>query len=336
VDTGLALLLREAGEEILAGLKDLLAVIRERAEEHRVTLTIGRTHGIHAEPITFGLKCALWYAELQRGEKRLKTAMEEISVGKLSGAVGNFAHLSPAVEKRVCELLGLTPEAVATQVVSRDRHAAYLSALALIAAAIEKIALEIRHLQRTEVREVQEPFSEGQKGSSAMPHKRNPVLCENLAGLSRYVRSQLPAAFENILLWHERDISHSSVERMIFPDVTTTVDFMVHRMHFVLKNLRVFPERMRENLESLKGIVFSQKVLLALTDRGMNRNEAYELVQQAAFELWDGTEKLHFRDLLKKYPKVSRLLKEDEIDKIFDYEPFLKHIGEIYERVFKN
>ena len=284
LDTALSLLMREASDIIISDMKELMSVLKKQAYKYKNTPTIGRSHGIHAEPTTFGLKFALWYEDMTRNLARMKRAKEIISAGKLSGAVGTFSNIPPVIEEKVCKKLNLKPEPVATQIVQRDRHAEYLSVLALIAASIEKIAVEIRHLQRTEVLEAEEPFSKGQKGSSAMPHKRNPIGCENLSGLARLVRSNALAAFENIALWHERDISHSSVERVIIPDSAILVDYMLNRMKNILEGLYVYPEKMKENMDRSYGLYNSQRVLLVLASKGMTRENAYEVVQRNAMK----------------------------------------------------
>src|SRR5215475_1723370 len=282
VDTALALLLQQAAELLLAGLERFQDAVRGLAIKHKHTVCVGRTHGVHAEPTTFGLKAALWYAEAGRNLERLRRAREAVRVGKISGAVGTFAHVDPDVEDEVCRLLGLEPAPISTQIVQRDRHAELMAALAILAASLEKVAVEIRSLQRTEILEAEEPFAQGQKGSSAMPHKRNPVSCEQVSGLARLVRTNSLAALENVALWHERDISHSSVERVILPDSTTLVDYMLHRMTGIIEGLQVYPERMRENMERSYGLMFSQRVLLRLTAAGLGRQEAYEIVQRDA------------------------------------------------------
>jgi adenylosuccinate lyase len=287
LDTALALQLRAAADLLLSKLEALLAAVRDRALEHRATMCVARTHGVHAEPTTFGHKLAVWAFELDRNRDRLRRARDAVSVGKVSGVVGTYASVDPFVEEHVCRELGLRPAEAATQVIQRDRHAEYVGALAITAATVEKIAVELRHLARTEVREVEEPFEPGQKGSSAMPHKRNPVLCERITGLARVVRAAVQPALEDVALWHERDISHSSVERVILPDATIALDYMLHVAEHVVRRLRVFPDRMRANLEAGGGLAFSQRVLLALIDRGMGRDEAYRLVQEAAAEAWD-------------------------------------------------
>jgi adenylosuccinate lyase len=332
LDTALALRLKESGQLLLTGLDGLLAVLKEQAHRYKDTVMVGRTHGVHAEPITLGLKFALWYAEFQRQRARLEQARETVSVGKLSGAVGTFAHLPPAVEERVCNLLGLKPAPIATQVIQRDRHAAYLTTLALIAGSIEKVALEIRHLQRTEVREAEEFFAAGQKGSSAMPHKRNPVLSENLCGLARIVRANALAALENIPLWHERDISHSSAERVIFPDSNILLDFMLARLTGLVKNLLVYPEQMKANLHLSRGLVFSQTLLLALVQKGLPRGEAYRLVQRVAMRVWE--EGGNFPDAVAQDADIGNYLSADELGKLFDLKHHLRHVEDLFRRVF--
>ncbi len=333
VDTALALMTRDALDLILEEVDNFREVLKRRALEFKDRIIVGRTHGIHAEPTTLGLKFALWYAEMGRNRKRLKAAREAIAVGKLSGAVGTFAHLSPAVEELVCRKLQLRPDPISTQVIQRDRHAEVLSALALCGATLEKIATEIRHLQKTEVREVEEPFSEGQKGSSAMPHKRNPVGCENVTGLARLLRGYLVPAFEDVALWHERDISHSSAERVILPDATTLLDYMLHRMGGILAGLHVYPEAMEANLNKTRGLLYSQKVLLALTRAGLSREDAYERVQGCAMRTWKGEG--DFLDLLAAEPGVASRISREELAKAFDPRPFLAHVDEIFERVFE-
>jgi adenylosuccinate lyase len=326
VDTALALQLRDAADMILAGLDRLRAAVRAQALRHRRTLMIGRTHGIHAEAITFGLKCASWYAELTRDRRRLDAARGEIAFGKLSGAVGTFANNDPAVEAAVCARLGLAPEPVATQVVPRDRHAVLFARLAILAGTCERIAVEIRHLQRTEVGEVAEPFSAGQKGSSAMPHKRNPILAENVTGLARLMRGYALAAMEDMALWHERDISHSSVERVVGPDATIVMDFMLSRLTVVVEGLEVRPDVMRANLERLGGAIFSEQVLLALVRRGVARDEAYRWVQRHALVGGD------FRARLGADPDVARHLAPEDLDRLFDITHHLRHIDHLFTR----
>lgn len=332
LDTSFALLLREAAEIILRGVDDLLAVLRRQAFHHKDTLMIGRSHGIHAEPITFGLKLALWYQEMERNRDRILRAKEAVSVGKLSGAVGTFSFIDPFVEEYVCARLGLKPAPVSSQIVQRDRHAEYFCALAVTASSIDKFAQEIRLLQRTEVREAEEYFSPGQKGSSAMPHKRNPVLSENLSGLARVVRSYALAALEDVPLWHERDISHSSVERVIGPDGTTLLDFMLHRFTGLMDRLLVYPGRMIANLEMTGGLIFSQMVLLKLVEKGVSREEAYALVQRNAMKTWqEGTE---LKRLLREDGEVMERLTEADLDEVFRVENFLKNVNYIFSRVF--
>ena len=332
VDTAQALMVRSASDQILRGITDLAAVLKARAFEFKDTVQIGRTHGMHAEPITFGLKLALWYDEVQRNLNRFSAAAEGMRVGKISGAVGTFGHIGPQAEQRICQRLGLRPAPIASQVISRDRHANYVATLALIAATLEKIALEIRHLQRTEVREVEEPFSEGQKGSSAMPHKRNPITCEQICGLARVVRGNVQPAFENIALWHERDISHSSVERIILPDTTTTVDYMLARTIWLISGMKVSPERMQRNLDLTRGLVFSGQLLLDLSAAGMLREEAYKLVQGYATLAWDGDS--DFRASIESDPMVTRHLKPQELEHSFSVSRQLRNIDQIFQRVF--
>jgi len=332
LDTGLAVQLRDAATLILEGLEELLAEIKQKALEHKNTLMIGRTHGVHAEPITFGLKMAVWYEEARRSRERLRRAREMIAVGKLSGAVGTYATLPPEVEAYVCEKLELQPARISTQIVQRDRHAEFFGALAILASSLEKYALEIRHLQRTEVGEVEEFFAEGQKGSSAMPHKRNPISSENLCGLARLVRSYAMASLENIPLWHERDISHSSVERVIGPDSTILVDFMLHRMIRLLKDLRVDPSRMQENLALTGGLFFSQELLVRLAKKGMSREEAYEIVQGHAMEVWKSKGAMLSR--VREDPRIRALLDESEIEDVFRVDRYMHHVDGIFDRVF--
>ncbi|HTP90045.1 MAG TPA: adenylosuccinate lyase [Bryobacteraceae bacterium] len=332
VDTAQALMTAQASALIRREVAELGSILHERALEHKYTVQIGRTHGIQAEPITFGLKLALWYDELRRNSARFDAAAEDMRVGKISGVVGTFGHLGPDVEERICERLGLRPAAIASQVISRDRHAAWVSALALLAATCEKIALEIRHLQRTEVREAEEPFAAGQKGSSAMPHKRNPVTCEQICGLARVVRANAQAAFENIALWHERDISHSSVERVILPDSAILVDYMLARTIWLVKGLRVNAERMRQNLALTKGLIFSGQLLLDLAAAGILREQAYKVVQGHAMRCWE--EGGDFRAAIEADPEVRKLLAPEQIAAAFSVERYLKHVDRIFERVF--
>ncbi len=338
LDTALAVMMRQAADIIIDDLAELLSALKEKAYAHQKTIMIGRSHGMHGEPITFGLKMALWHDETGRNLRRMREARDVISVGKLSGAMGTFAHLSPGVERFVCDQMGLQPEPVSNQVVQRDRHAQYMQTLALIAASLEKFATEIRHLQRTEVGEVEEPFSAGQKGSSSMPHKRNPIGCENICGLSRIVRAHASAALENVPLWHERDISHSSVERMILPDSTTLVDFMLHRFTKILRGLVVYPDRMAKNLAQTGGVIFSQNILLRLIDKGMPRERAYEAVQSAAMQALEagrGGEGNTFQKNVLGDPHIQSHLSAAEIEACFDPEPFIRHVDTLYERVFK-
>jgi adenylosuccinate lyase len=332
LDTCLAVQLTQAGDLLLADLDTLLAALKRRAVEHKYTPTAGRSHGIHAEPTTFGLKLAGHYAEFARHRERLVSARKEIATCAISGAVGTFANIDPAVETYVAKKLGLEPEPISTQIIPRDRHAAFFMTLALTAAGIERLATEIRHLQRTELREAAEYFAEGQKGSSAMPHKRNPVLSENLTGLSRVIRATVLPALENVVTWHERDISHSSVERIIAPDATVALDFALVRLTGLIDRLVVYPERMRENLEALGGLVDSQRVLLALTQAGMSREAAYAAVQRHAMAAWHGEGR--FAGLLKRDPEITRLLDPPTIDGLFDPAYHLKHVDTIFRRVF--
>jgi adenylosuccinate lyase len=333
IDTAQALQMRDACDLILTDLDALLHAVRERAEEHRRTPMIGRTHGVHAEPMTFGLKLALWYAELARNVERVRRAREVISAGKLSGAVGTFAHLPPSVEAEVCRSLALQPAPVASQVIQRDRHAELLSALAITGSSLEKFALEIRGLQKTEIGEVEEPFAKGQKGSSAMPHKRNPIGCEQIVGMARLLRANAGAAFENNALWHERDISHSSVERVILPDSFIVLDHMLRRMIRIVRGMVVYPERMRENLERSRGVVFSGTVLLELARRGVSREQAYEWVQRSAMRSFH--EQKPFKELLLADPEVTRVLPPAELDRAFDLGEQLQHVDHIFDRVFQ-
>ena len=333
LDTSLAMLLVEATEILEEDLRKLLGVLQRRAAEHRKTVMIGRTHGMHAEPITFGLKMGLWYAEMIRNRERLERAKERIGYGKISGAVGTYAHLSPAVETYVCKKAGLKPAPVSSQIIQRDRHAEYFMTLALVAASIEKIALEIRHLQRTEVAEAEEPFSEGQKGSSAMPHKRNPIGSENLAGLSRILRGNALAALENVSLWHERDISHSSVERIIAPDSTILLDYMLDRLIRLMDQLVVYPQAMKANLEKTGGLIFSEGLMLKLVQKGLTREAAYALIQRAAFRSLQGEKNL--LSILLRDREVLRVLSPQEIRSCFDLSHALRHVDFILRRIFK-
>ena len=332
LDTCLAVQLMQATDILLEDIDKLLAALKSRAEEHKLTPTIGRSHAIHAEPTTFGVKLASHFAEFARNRERLEAARAEIATCAISGAVGTFANIDPAVEQHVAKSLGLKPETVSTQVIPRDRHAMYFSVLAVIASSAERLAVEIRHLQRTELREAEEYFSPGQKGSSAMPHKRNPVLTENITGLARLVRSHCIPAMENVALWHERDISHSSVERMIGPDATITLDFLLARLTGVIEKLVVYPEQMQSNLDALGGLVFSQRVLLALTQAGMSREDAYAAVQRNAMESW--SEGKSFLDLLKTDADVSSLVDDAALEEMFDFAYHTKNVDTIFKRVF--
>ncbi|QUL38476.1 adenylosuccinate lyase [Erythrobacter sp. JK5] len=334
LDTTLSVQLARASDILLADLDALLAAIRTRAEEHKYTPTIGRSHGIHAEPVTFGLKLAQAYAEFDRCRERLIAARAEIATCAVSGAVGTFANIDPAVEAHVAEQLGLTPEPISTQVIPRDRHAMFFATLAVIAGSIERLAVEIRHLQRTEVLEAEEYFSPGQKGSSAMPHKRNPILTENLTGQARMIRAYALPALENVALWHERDISHSSVERFIGPDATITLDFALARLTGVVEKLLVYPDRMQSNLDAMGGLVHSQRVLLALTQAGVSREDAYRLVQRNAMKVWESNGIISLLDLLKQDEEVIAALSAAELEEKFDLEYHFKHVDTIFERVF--
>ena len=332
LDTCLNIQLVRASNILLANLDDLLSALKLRAEEHKMTFRIGRSHGIHAEPTTMGLTFARFYAEMKRNKGRLETAKNEIATGAISGAVGTFANIDPFIEEYVCEKLGLNPEPISTQIIPRDRHAAFFATLGVVASSIENIATEIRHMQRTEVLEAEEYFSKGQKGSSAMPHKRNPVLTENLTGLSRLVRMAVIPAMENVTLWHERDISHSSVERNIGPDATVTLDFALARLTSVIKKLVIYPDNMMKNMDKFRGLIMSQRVLLALTQAGLSREEAYKLVQRNAMKVWE--EGKDFKTELINDPEVSKVLTKDEIDEKFDLGYHTKHVDMIFQRVF--
>ena len=334
LDTTLAVQLARSADILLEDIDLLLAALRRRAEEHKYTPTIGRSHGIHAEPVTFGLKLAQAYAEFARCRARLEAARAEIATCAISGAVGTFANIAPEVEEHVAERLGLAPEPISTQVIPRDRHAMFFATLAVIAGSIERLAIEVRHLQRTEVLEAEEYFSPGQKGSSAMPHKRNPVLTENLTGLARMVRSYALPAMENVALWHERDISHSSVERFIGPDACITLDFALARLTGVVDKLLVYPERMQKNLDRMGGLVHSQRVLLALTQAGVSREDAYRLVQRNAMKVWESDGALSLLDLLKADPEVTAALGATELEEKFDLDYHFKQVDRIFERVF--
>jgi adenylosuccinate lyase len=332
LDTSLALALKAAAALLLDGLDRAMAAVKRRALEHKETVMVGRSHGIHAEPMTFGHKLAIWYDELRRGRARLERAREVVSVGKVSGAVGTFAHLPPSVEEHACRVLGLSPAPASSQIIQRDRHAEYFTALALVGASIEKFATEIRHLQRTEVRELEEPFTPGQKGSSAMPHKRNPVLSENLTGLARLLRGYAVSAMEDVALWHERDISHSSVERVIGPDATTVLDFMLHRFAGLMEDLRVYPEAMKRNLDLLGGVLSSQRVLLELARRGLDRQAAYVIVQRNAMKTYE--EGLSFREALLSDQDLMKVMTPEEVSACLSTDMHTRGVDEIFRRVF--
>jgi adenylosuccinate lyase len=332
VDTAQSLLMKKAAGIIIRDLQTLREVLKEKAFTYKDTVCIGRSHGVHAEPMTFGLKFALWYEEMGRNLERVRRARKSVGVGKLSGAVGTFSNVPPALEEKVLKALGLAPEPVATQVVQRDRHAEYLGALAITAATVEKISVEIRHLQRTEVLEAEEPFAKGQKGSSAMPHKRNPVGAENLAGLARVVRANAQAGYENVALWHERDISHSSVERVVIPDSSILVDYMLNRLRGMLQGMHVYPGRMKENMKRSFGLYNSQRVMLALVEKGLSREDAYALVQRNAMKSW--RQKKDFKALLRKDKAVMKHLSASELSSLFELKPFLRHVDVLFERVF--
>ncbi|MGZ3457345.1 MAG: adenylosuccinate lyase [Archangium sp.] len=332
LDTSLGMSLRDSADLLLQGVGRAMAAVEKRAFEHKRTVMMGRSHGIHAEPITFGHKLAIWYDELRRAEARLLRAREVIAVGKISGAVGTFAHLPPAVEVFACKKLGLSPAPASSQIVQRDRHAEFFSALALLGASIEKFAVEIRHLQRTEVREAEEPFTAGQKGSSAMPHKRNPILSENLSGLARLLRGYAVSALEDVALWHERDISHSSVERVIGPDATIVADFMLQRFSGLMENLRVYPEQMQKNLELLGGVVNSQRILLELARKGMDRQAAYVIVQRNAMRMYE--QGVPFRKALLEDADLLKVMTSAEIEDCFSAGYHIKHVDDIFQRVF--
>ncbi|MBM7646606.1 adenylosuccinate lyase [Scopulibacillus daqui] len=334
VDTAQSYLLKQANEILLKDIENFIEVIKAKAKEHKYTIMMGRTHGVHAEPTTFGLKMALWYEEMKRNLERFKQAAEGIRFGKLSGAVGTYANIDPFVEKYVCEKLGLKPAPISTQTLQRDRHAHYLSALALTATSIEKFAVEIRGLQKSETREVEEFFAKGQKGSSAMPHKRNPIGSENMTGLARVIRGYMMTAYENVPLWHERDISHSSAERIILPDATIALNYMLNRFANIVKNLTVFPENMKRNMYKTFGLIFSQRLLLTLVDKGLSREEAYDMVQPRAMEAWE-TE-TSFKSIVEKDERITNVLTQQEIDDCFDETYHLKNVDVIFDRLGLN
>jgi len=331
LDTALAVQMKQSAELLLKGLEGLKDVLARRAKEFKNTAMIGRSHGIHAEPITFGLKLALWYAEIVRDIERLKSALKTISVGKISGSVGTYQHLDPFVERYVCEKLGLQPAPISTQILQRDRHAEFMNTLAICGCSLEKIATEIRHLQKTEVLEAEEFFSKGQKGSSSMPHKRNPIICERISGLARVLRSNTLAAMENVALWHERDISHSSVERVIVPDSCIILDFILADMTKIIDTLIVYPDHMIRNLNATRGLIFSQEVLLALTKKGMKREDAYRVVQEYAMKVWESDQ--NYKTLLLGSKEIMKILSEKELDELFDPKRSLKHVDYIFEQV---
>ncbi len=331
VDTANGYRLKQANQILADGLERVIKALADKATEHKFTVMMGRTHGVHAEPTTFGLKCALWYAEMQRNRERFINAAADVEFGKLSGAVGTFAHIPPEVEKITCELLGISPAPISTQTLQRDRHAYYMATLALIGSTLEKIAVEIRHLQRTELREAEEFFRKGQKGSSAMPHKRNPISSENITGCARVLRGYMVSSFENIPLWHERDISHSSVERIILPDATILLDYMLHRFAGVIGKLMVYPENMKENMEKTHGLVYSQRLLLMLIEKGLSRETAYDTVQPLAMKAWE--EKRPFRELVEGDATIKEKLSAQEIDDAFDINHHTRCVDEIFKRV---
>ncbi len=331
VDTALSYLLKQANEILLKDIERFVDILKEKAKEHKYTVMMGRTHGVHAEPTTFGLKLALWYEEMKRNLERFKQAKEGIEVGKISGAVGTYANIDPFVEQYVCEKLGLKPAPISTQTLQRDRHADYMAALALVATSIEKFAVEIRGLQKSETREVEEFFAKGQKGSSAMPHKRNPIGSENMTGMARVIRGYMLTAYENVPLWHERDISHSSAERIILPDATIALNYMLNRFGNIVKNLTVFPENMKRNMDRTLGLIYSQRVLLALIDTGMAREEAYDTVQPKAMEAWE--KQVPFRQLVEAEEKITSRLSPEQINDCFDYNYHLKNVDYIFERL---
>lgn len=331
VDTALSYLLKQANDILIADVERFIAILAEKAKEHKYTVMMGRTHGVHAEPTTFGLKMALWYEEMKRNLKRLKDAADTVEYGKISGAVGTYANIDPFVEKFVCEKLGIRPSPISTQTLQRDRHAQYVSTLALIATSIEKFATEIRGLQKSETREVEEFFAKGQKGSSAMPHKRNPIGSENMTGLARVIRGHMMTAYENVSLWHERDISHSSAERIILPDATILLNYMLNRFGNIVKNLTVFPDNMKRNMDRTYGLIYSQRVLLALIDKGLSREKAYDTVQPKAMEAWET--QIQFRELLEADETITTYLSTEELDDCFDYHYHLKNVDFIFERM---
>ncbi|MBP8717624.1 MAG: adenylosuccinate lyase [Candidatus Atribacteria bacterium] len=333
LDTSLALILKKSSSIIIKDINEVINILRELAFQHKDTIMIGRTHGVHAEPITLGFKFSLWYSEMMRNLKRMKTAKEEVSYGKISGAVGTFAHLEPQIEEMVCKKLGLKPEKISSQIIQRDHHAYFLCILAVIASSLEKFATEIRSLQRTEILELEEGFSSNQKGSSAMPHKKNPVICERICGLSRVLRGYAVSALENNNLWHERDISNSSVERIILPDSTILLDYMLHKFIGVLANLKVKQERMKNNLEITRGLIFSQRVMIELTKKGVPREKAYQLVQDIALKSWENEN--DFKEMILKHQEINKYLTREQIISCFDYNYFIRNIDYIYQRLYE-
>ncbi|MED4850399.1 adenylosuccinate lyase [Caldifermentibacillus hisashii] len=331
VDTALSYLLKQANTILIKDIENFIAILKHKAQEHKYTVMMGRTHGVHAEPTTFGLKLALWYEEMKRNLERFKQAAQGVEFGKISGAVGTYANIDPFVEKYVCEKLGLTPAPISTQTLQRDRHAYYLATLALIATSIEKFATEIRGLQKSEVREVEEFFAKGQKGSSAMPHKRNPIGSENMTGMARVIRGYMLTAYENVSLWHERDISHSSAERIILPDATIALNYMLNRFSNIVKNLTVFPENMKRNMDRTLGLIYSQRVLLSLIEKGWVRETAYDTVQPLAMQAWE--QQVPFRSLVESNEKIMATLSKEELADCFDYHYHLKHVDTIFERL---
>ena len=331
VDTAWSYLIKQANEILLKDIENFIEILKNKAQEHKFTVMMGRTHGVHAEPTTFGLKIALWYEEMKRNLDRFKQAAEGIEYGKISGAVGTYANIDPFVEKYVCEKLGTKPAPISTQTLQRDRHAHYMATIALIATSIEKFAVEIRGLQKSEIREVEEAFAKGQKGSSAMPHKRNPIGSENMSGMARVIRGYMVTAYDNVALWHERDISHSSAERVIIPDATIALNYMLNRFGNIVRNLTVFPENMKRNMEATHGLIYSQRVLLALIDKGLVREEAYDTVQKRAMEAWD--KQTSFRSLIEQDETITSKLSQEEIADCFDYQYHLKNVDAIFERL---
>lgn len=330
-DTALSIQLKQSGEIILKGIDKLINVLRDQATKYKDTPCMGRSHGVHAEPTTFGVKLALYYEEFKRNRARIRNGIENISFGKLSGAVGTFSNISPEIEAMVCNKLGLKPDPISTQVIQRDRHAEFMSAIAITAGSLDQLATEIRHLQRTEVREVEEPFRKGQKGSSAMPHKRNPILCERISGLSRVIKANMNTALDNISLWHERDISHSSAERIIFPDSTIALDYLLHKMIFIIENLHVYPENMIENINKTGGLFHSQSLLLKMVEKGLERDDAYKLIQDISMRVWNKEGNL--KELALKDNAISKKVTENEINEIFDIRRYLKNIDSIFKKI---